>query len=170
MRTAEGRESEVSGVGMAGMDFHAGATLVDVADGVEAAQVKVGMDAVRVEIQRDSDNIEVASALADSEERALDAVGSREKAQLRGSRAGAAVVVRVQRKRGEIAAGQVTQHPLDLVGVDIRRRIFDRGREVEDNFVFRSWLPDIGHGLTNLEGEIEFRAREALGRVFESDV
>ena len=60
-------------------------------------------------------------------------------------------------------------HPLDLIGVDIRRRVFDRGREVEDDLILRCRLPDIGHGLTNLEGEIEFRAREALGGVFETD-
>ena len=99
----------------------------------------------------------------------FNAVGSGKEAQLGCGCAGAAVVVRVKRECGEIAAGQVARNPLDLVGVDIRRRVFHRGRKVEDDFVFRSWLPDFGHGLANLEGEIEFRAGEALGRVFEAD-
>ena len=169
MRAAEGRESKVASVGVARMNLHAGATLVNITDRVEVAEVEVGMNTVCVEIERDGDDIEVAGALADSEERALHAVGSGEESQLSGGGAGAAVVVRVKRERGEMAAGQVAGHPLDLIGVDIWRRVFDRGWEIENDFVFGSRLPDISHGLANLQGEIEFRAREALGRVFETN-
>ena len=72
-------------------------------------------------------------------------------------------VVSVERERGEMAADQVAGHPLDLIGMDIRRRVFDRGREVENDLILGSRLPDIGHCLANLQGKIEFRARETLG-------
>ena len=62
------------------------------------------MDAVRVEVQGDGDDVEVAGALAVAEERALDAVGAGQQAELGGGDAGAAVVVRVQRDDGAVAA------------------------------------------------------------------
>lgn len=68
MRSAEGREREVAGVGMARMDLHARAAFVNLADGVEPAQIQTRMDAVRVEIQRDSDDIEIAGALSSPSE------------------------------------------------------------------------------------------------------
>ena len=75
----------------------------------------------------------------------------------------------VQRKGRQCAAREVGGHPFDLVGMDIRSGVFDGGREIENDFIIRCWLPRIGHRFTNLEGEIEFRTREALGRIFQAD-
>jgi len=169
MRTAEGRESKVAGVRVAGMNLHAGAALVHLADGIEAAEVEVRVDAVGVEIECDCDDIQVARALSDSEERALDPVGSSEEGQFGGGSARATVVVGVQRENREGASCQVAGHPLDLVGVDVWRGVFDCGGEVENDFILRSRLPDVRDGFANLQGKIEFRAREAFGRVFETD-
>lgn len=127
MRTAEGRESKVAGVGVAGMNLHAGAALVHLADGIEAAEVEVRVDAVCVEIECDRDDIEVARSLSDSEERALDPVGSSKEGQFGGGSARATVVVGVQRENREGASCQVAGHPLDLVGVDVWRGVFDCG-------------------------------------------
>ena len=169
VRTAEGCESKVAGVRVAGMNLHAGAALVHLADGIEAAEIEVRVDAVGVEIECDRDDIEVAGALADSEERALDSVGSSEEGQFGGGGASATVVVGVQRENREGSSCQVAGHPFDLVGVDIWRGVFDCGREVENDFILRSRLPDVGDGFANLESEIEFRAGETLWRIFQAD-
>jgi hypothetical protein len=137
VRAAERGEDELAGVGLARRHLHARAALVDIADGVDVAEIEPGVDAVRVEVQRDRDDVEVAGALAVAEERALDAVGAGEQAELGGGDAGAAVVVRVQRDEREVAPREVRAHPLDLVGVDVGRGVLDRGGEVEDDLVRR---------------------------------
>ena len=128
------------------------------------------MDAVGVEVQGDGDDIQVAGTFAVAEKRALDAVGAGEEGQFGGGDTGAAVVVGMERNEGAVAAGEVGGHPLDLVGVDVGRGVFDRGREVEDDLVVHGRLPDVGDGLTDFQGEIEFGAGEALGRIFEAQV
>src|SRR5208283_1419424 len=60
--------------------------------------------------------------------------------------------------------------PLNLVGVDIRGRVFDRGRKVENDLVVGRRPPDVGDRLADLEREIEFGAGEALGRILEPQV
>jgi hypothetical protein len=123
---------------------------------------------VRVEVQGDGDDVEVAGALAVAEERALDAIRTGEQGQLGGGDAGAAVVVRVQRDERAVAAGEVGAHPLDLVGVDVGRGVFDRGGQIEDDLVLDGRLPDVGDRLTDLQGKLELRAGEAFGRIFEA--
>ncbi len=168
MRAAEGREDQLAGVGLAGRDFETGAALVDIADAVDVGEVETGMNAVRVEIQCDGDDVEVARAFPVAEECALDAVGAREQGEFGGGDTGAAVVVGVQGDECEVAARQVGGHPLDLIGVDVGRGVFDGGREIEDDLIFRGRLPAVGDGLANLQGKIQFGAGEALGRILKT--
>jgi hypothetical protein len=170
MRTAEGGEDQLAGVGLAGRDLEARAAFVDLADLVDVGEVEVRVDAVRVEVQGDDDDVEVAGAFAVAEERALDAVGAGEQGEFGGGDAGAAVVVRVQGNDRAVAARQVRAHPLDLVGVDVGRGVFDGGGEVEDDLVLNRWLPDVGDGLADLQGELEFGAGEAFRGIFEADI
>ena len=74
----------------------------------------------------------------------------------------AAVVVRVQRDRGVLAPGQLAGEPLDLVGVDVRRRHLDRRRQVEDDLAAVVGLPDVGDRLADLDGERQLGAGEDL--------
>jgi len=55
-----------------------------------------------------------------AEQAALDALRACQYRQLGVSGSGAAVVVRVHRKRDVLAPAEMPAHPLDLVGVDIR--------------------------------------------------
>ena len=168
MRAAEGREDQLAGVGLAGRYFEAGAALVDIADAVDVGEVETGMNAVRVEVQCDGDDVEVARAFPVAEECALDAVGASEQGEFGGGDAGTAVVVGVQGDEREVAAGEVGGHPLDLIGMDVGRGVFNGGREIEDDLIFRGRLPAVGDGFAYLQGEIEFGAREALGRILKT--
>ena len=61
-------------------------------------------------------------------------------------------------------------HPLDLVGVHVGRRGFDRGRQVDDQLSLRARVPSLDHGVHDLHGEIELGGAEALGRILERDL
>ncbi len=54
-------------------------------------------------------------------------------------------------------------HRFDLVGIYIRRRDFDRGRQIDYGFIYRRRLPDIDYRVANLDRVIEFGAGETLG-------
>ena len=68
------------------------------------------------------------------------------------------------------AVGDAPAEPLELVGVGVGRRHFDRRRQVEDQPPLRRRLDDVLDRLADVEGEIELGAGEALGRVFELEV
>src|SRR3546814_2696175 len=70
----------------------------------------------------------------------------------------------MQRQDHAVAPGDVAVEPLDLVGVDVRRRHLDRRRQVEDGPALRRRLPDVHHRLADLLGEVELGAGEAFGR------
>ena len=54
---------------------------------------------------------------------------------------GAAIVVGVQRHHHVLAPLQVRRHPLDLVGVDVRRRVLHRGRQIDDDRAAGAGVP-----------------------------
>ena len=79
--------------------------------------------------------------------------------------AAAAIVVRVHREDDRLAAREVPRHPLDLVGVDVRRRHLDGRGQVDDHRLRRRRLPDVGDRVADLGGEVELGPGEALRRV-----
>ena len=127
------------------------------------------MDALRVHVEGEGDEVDVAGALAVAEEAALDAIGAGHEAEFGGGDGGAAVVVRVEADEHAVAALEIAVHPLDLVGVDVRRGDLDRGREVEDDLALRRRAPGGGDGVADFLGEIELGGGEEFRAVFEGD-
>ena len=60
--------------------------------------------------------------------------------------------------------------PLHPVGVDVRRELLDRRREVHDHLRRRRRPPLLGDALADLEGVVELGVVEALRRVLEHDL
>ncbi len=69
-----------------------------------------------------------------------------------------------------LAAGQVPAHPLDLIGVDVRRGPLDRARQVQDDLPARAGLPDVHDALADVQREVEFGVHEDLGRILVAEV
>src|SRR3546814_13168389 len=76
----------------------------------------------------------------------------------------------MQRQDHAVAPGDVAVDPLDLVGVEVRRRHLDRRRQVEDGPALRRRLPDLHHRLADLLCKVELGAGEAFGRVLVDDL
>ena len=98
----EGGEHQLSGVGMALVDLHAGALLVHLLYVVHVGEVQVRVHPLGVEVQRQVHNIRVAGALPVAEEGALHPLGPGHQAQLGGGGGGAPVVVGVQAYDGAV--------------------------------------------------------------------
>ena len=113
---------------------------------------------------------DVAGALAVAEQAALDPVGAGQAAQLGGGDGGAAVVVRVQRQHHRVTVRQVAVHPLDRVGVDVRRGHLDGGRQVHDGLAVRRRLPHVVDRVADLDRELQLGAGVGLRRVLEQHV
>ena len=167
MGTGKRGEHQLAGVGLALRHVEPRDPLVNRADRLQVGEIQAGRDAVAVEVQRDGDDVEIAGALAVAEERAFHAVGAGQQAEFGGGHAGAAVVVGVQRDDDGLAVFQVAAHPLDLVGMDVRRGPLDGGRQVEDHFLLRRRLPDVDHRVAALEREIQFGVRKRFGRILQ---
>jgi hypothetical protein len=120
----------------------------------------------RIEPQRHQ--TDVSGAFTVTEQAALDPVGASLITQFGCGDGGSAVVVRMQAQDDRIASLQVAAHPLDGVGVDVRRGHLDGGRQVEDDRVVRRGLDDIADGVAHLLGVVEFGSGVGLRRVLEA--
>ena len=76
----------------------------------------------------------------------------------------------MDREDDRVAPREVPREPLDPVCVDVRRKMLDRRRQVDDHLLGRRRPPFPGHRLTDLERVFELRVVEALGRVLEHDL
>ena len=170
MRAGERRVDEVAAIRMALVNRDLIAVLDGAAHLVDIAEIDLRIDALAVEIHAQCDEADVAGALAIAEQAALDAIGAGHVAEFRSSNSSSAVVMGMQGDDERIAPGEVASHPLDGVGVDVRGRHFDGGRQVDDDLAVGSRLPDIGHGIADLDGEVEFGAGVGLGGVLEEHV
>ena len=146
------------------------AVLDGAADLVDVGEVDLRVDALGEQVHPQRDQVDVAGALAVAEQAPLDAVGAGLETQLGGRDAGAAVVVRVQRQHDGVAAGQVPVHPLDGVGVDVRRGHLDGRRQVDDHRRLRRRLPDRADRVADVDGVLELGAGVGLGGVLEAPV
>ena len=139
-------------------------------DLVEVAEVDLRVDALREQIDAERDEVDIPGALAVAEEAALDAVGAGEVAELGGGDGGAAVVVGVEAQKHVLAVGEAPRHPLDRIGVDVGARHLDGGRQVDDDLAVGGRLEDLDDLIADLERELEFGPRVALGRVLVEDL
>ena len=126
-----------------------------------AERSRPGSTPWREQVQRERDDVDVAGALAVAEQRPLDALGARHQRELRGGHGAAAVVVRVEREDGRVALREVPAEPLDLVGVDVRRRHLDGRRQVEDHLPLGRRPPDVRHRLADLQRVVELGVDES---------
>ena len=152
------------------MDRQPVAVLRHLDGAVDIREVERGIDALGVHVDRERHDIDIAGALAIAEQRPLDALGARHEGELGGGHARAPVVVRVQAQHDAVAPGEVAVHPLDLVGVDVRRRHLHRRRQVDDHLALRRRLPDFRNRVADVPGVIELGAGEALGRILVDDL
>jgi hypothetical protein len=150
MRARERGEHELAGVRMARVYRKVGAVLGSADDFAHVREIEVRPDALRVQVHSERDEADVARAFAVAEQAAFDAIRARHQRQFGGGDAGAAIVVRMQREHDAVAAREIRVHPLDLVGVDVRRRHFHRCRQVEDHRPRGRGLPDVHHRLADL--------------------
>ena len=91
----EGREHEVTHVGMARVDGQTRAVLELARHSVDIGEVKSRHDTLGVHVERDGNDVHVAGTLAVAEQATFDAIGAGQQAHL-GSRDGrAAVIVRM---------------------------------------------------------------------------
>jgi hypothetical protein len=134
---------------------------------VDVGEVDTGIDALAEQVQREGDEADVAGALAVAEQAALYPVGTGLYAELGRGNRGATVVVRVQGEDDAVATGDVAVEPLDLVGVDVRRRHLHGRRQVQHDLVLRRRLPDVHHRVADLDGVVELGAGEGLRAVLE---
>ena len=138
----EGRVDEVAGVGVAGVDRHAGGELGHPAHPVDVAEVEGGVDALGEEVHGQGHDVDVAGALAVAEQGALDPVGAGQHGQLGGGHRGAPVIVRVEAEDDRVAVADGAAEPLDDVGVDVGSVHLDGVGQVDDDRSLRRGLDD----------------------------
>ena len=170
MRAAERGEDQLSGVGLAGWNGHAGATFVNFNERVQIGKIQLRIDAVHVKVQGDGNHVEISGAFTVPKKRSFDAVRSGEQAKLRRRHAGETIVVGMQANGERIAVPEVTAHPFDLICVNIRHRHLHGVGQVQDHFSLRSRLPDIHHRFGNIFGKLDFGRAETFRRILEHDV
>ena len=135
-------------------------------NGIHMFEAKPGVDALAVEVHGHGHNIHVAGALAVAHQGALDPVRPRHNPKLSGGHRTAPVIVGMQRDAQGFTVGDVVTEPLDLVGIDVGRTHLHRRGEIDDHGAFHCGFQHRIHGITDLHGEVHFRASEALGAVF----
>ena len=165
----ERREDQVAAPGVALPHGQLVAVLDGAPDLVEVGEVDLRVDALAEEVHAERDQVDVAGAFAVAEQAPLDAVGTGEVAQLGCGDTGPPVVVRVQADDDRLAALEVADHPLDRVGVDVRGRHLDRGREVDDHLVVGRRVDDVGDLVADPHRELELGAGVGLRAVLVVD-
>ena len=163
MRPAEGRVDQIAGPGATLRHGQASAVLGSAFDLVEVAEIDLRVDSLSEKVDTEGHQIDISGALPVTEQASLDAVGAREVTELRGGHRGSAVIVRMQAEQDVLAVIQPTRHPLDRVGVDVRRGHLDSGGEVDDDLTVGSGLEHFDHLVAYFEREFEFSSGEALG-------
>src|SRR5205809_4971245 len=83
------------------------------ADRADVAKIQAGINALCIHIEGDRRYIHVPGSLAVAKECPLDAIRTRQQAQLRTSHARSAIIVRVQADDGCLALAQVAAEPFD---------------------------------------------------------
>jgi hypothetical protein len=74
----------------------------------------------------------------------------------------------MQRHQHVLAIVEIAAHPLDLVGIDVRRRHLHRRRQVDDQLVVRRRLHHLDHRVADLQRHFQLGAGKALRRILEA--
>ena len=170
MRARESGEDQLARIRLTRVDTHARHALVKLDKLGHIGKVQLGIDAEREEVHGKRHDVRVARALTVAEERALDALRSRQDAQLRIRHAATAVVVRMQGQSDGVAVLEILRNIGDLHAIDMRHRKLHGHGDVDDGRALRLRLPDVEHGVANFKRILRLRAREALGRILEAVV
>ena len=160
MRSRKGSEYQLSCIWITFWNTHAGNPLVNGTDLWQVRKIKPCLDAVTVHIECHVCNIKVTGALTITEERTLNSICSSHQAEFCGCRSGATVVMSMQRNENRVPTIKVSAHPLDHVCVNIGRGPLHRIGQVDNHLMLWARLPDINHGVTTLQGEIQFSIRK----------
>ena len=143
--------------------------LVAVLDGapdlVDVGEVDLRVDAAGEQVQPQRDDADVAGALTVAEQAALDPVSAGLVAQFGCRNSCSAVVVRVQAQDDRIARVQMPVHPLDRVGVDVRRRHLDGGGQVHDQRHIGGRLDDVCDRVADVDGVLQLGSGVGLRAV-----
>ena len=105
--------------------------------------MEVRVDALRVQVHGHRHDVHVAGALAVTEQRALDTIGTGQETELGGRDRATAIVVRVQAHANVLAILHVAAEVFDLIGEQVRRRHLDSGRQIDDAFAAALRLPGV---------------------------
>src|SRR5690606_13109918 len=166
VRTGEGREDQIAGIGVARVDGQRGAAFSAAAHFVDVGEVEAWVDALGVEVHGQRDQADVAGAFAIAEQAAFDPVCARHYGQFGGRDGGSAVIVRVHADDDAVAIAHIATEPFDLIGVHIGRGRLDGGRQIEDDLLFRGGLPDVHDGVADFQRELRLGGAEDFRRVF----
>ena len=170
MGTGKGGKHELARIRHARADGHAGELFVAFAHAVDVRKIKSGIDALRIHIEGNVYDVEVSRALAVSEKRAFNSVCSRKQAEFARSDGFPAVVVIVQTDDDVFAVRYVFAKIFDLIGKDVRRRAFDRRRQIQNNFIARRFRPRFFYRFADFDRVFDFGRRKTFRRIFEADM
>ena len=167
MRSGKRGEDKVANVRVARMDRQLCAVFRRTRHCIDIGKIEPRCNALGVKVERERDEVDVACTLAVAEQATLDPFGAGQHRQLGGGHRRTPVVVRVHAENHAVAPGEMTVHPLDLVGIDIGRGHLHRTRQIEDDLV-RGRRPPFGSdGVADLPGEVELGGGKGLRAVFE---
>ena len=166
----EGREDQVTGVGLAVAHGHTGELLIEFHRLGHVREVQLRVHPVGEQVHGHGDDVHVAGALPIAEEGALDALSPCQQGQLPGGHGGAPVVVGVDGDNDVLPAVEMLAHVLNLLGIDVGHGHLHGGGEVDDDLPFRPGLPDVDDRVADPQGKLHLRASEALRGVFKAEV
>ena len=135
---------------------------------IDVGEIEPRVDALRIQVKREAHQIDIAGALAIAKQRALDALRPCHDGKLRGRDRSAAIIMGMHADDLAIPPGDITAKPLDLVGINIRRRHLHRRRQIEYGLALRRRLPHRIDRIAYLDRKIHLRAGETFRAVLEN--
>jgi len=88
---------------------------------INVRKIEIRRNALRVKVQRNIDDIDISRALTIAKQATLQAISARHQREFACRRAGAPIIVRVDRQHDRITTCQMAMHPFDHVRKDVRR-------------------------------------------------
>ncbi len=168
MRAGKGSIDQFADIRVTLGDRHFVGIFVDGLDALDIGAIQFRVHALSIHVQRQRHHVHIARALAIAKQRAFDTVGTRHQAEFGGGNARAAVIVRMQRDDDIFAVVDIAAHPFDLVGIDVGRRHFHGGGQIQDQLVIGGRLHHVDDGVADVQCHFQLRAGKAFRRIFEA--